>query len=259
MLPEKKNNVRVPAKRLRKPNALRHGAYSSIKLLPWEDPDAFEELRRAIWEEWRPEGPSEHDCVETIFLCLWRKQRLRAKRKLDTAVALEKVENRVFQEAPPQVLLENKLEVIKHSLSEKRSPARDDYERLLRFSAGLHLETDARVLRLVISLLPSEFSDHLNSTVREDSYETTERWVIALKQEIDYVLLPRIRERRPDPNGYLPAAADFLAAEKIVEDLAVEERLDAAQDRAMRRLYFLKAQKQLEREAKAKVVNVKAN
>ncbi|MGY3483128.1 hypothetical protein ACVW1C_001011 [Bradyrhizobium sp. USDA 4011] len=258
MLPEKKNNVRVPAKRLRKPNALKHGAYSSIELLPWEDPDAFEELRRAIWEEWRPEGPSEHDCVETIFLCLWRKHRVRAKRKLDTAAALDKVENRVFQERPPQALPDNELELIKHSLMQKHDAPRDDYERLLRFSADLHRQNDAKHLRLGISFLPSEFSDHLNSKVREDSYETTEQWIIALKKEIDYVLLPRLRERRPDPNGYLPAAAEILAAEKTMEDLAVEERLDAALDRAMRRLYFLKAQKQLEREAKAKVVNGKA-
>ncbi|SEE51311.1 hypothetical protein [Bradyrhizobium erythrophlei] len=258
MVPEKKNKGSLPARRPRKPNALKHGAYSSIELLPWEDPDAFEGLRRAIWEEWGPEGPSEHDCVETMFLCLWRKHRVRAKRKVDTAVALDRVENRVFQERPPPVLLENELEVIKHALAETHSPPRDDYERLLSFSASLHLETDAMVLRLTISLLPTEFRDHLNEKVREDSHNTTQDWLIALKREIDYVLLPRIRERRPDPNGYLPAAAEILAAEKTMEDLAVEERLDAALDRAMRRLYFLKAQKQLEREAKAKVVNGKA-
>ncbi|WP_166294227.1 hypothetical protein [Bradyrhizobium sp. 2S1] len=58
MLPEKKNNQSVPARRLRKPNALKHGAYSSVELLPWEDPDAFQELRRAIWQEWRPKAQS---------------------------------------------------------------------------------------------------------------------------------------------------------------------------------------------------------
>lgn len=70
---------------------------------------AFRELRRATWEEWRPEGSIEIDCVETIILCLWRKQRVRAKRKLDMAVALDRVENRVFRERPPQVLLKNDL------------------------------------------------------------------------------------------------------------------------------------------------------
>ncbi|WP_338699179.1 MULTISPECIES: hypothetical protein [unclassified Bradyrhizobium] len=254
MLPEKKNNQSVPARRLRKPNALKHGAYSSVQLLPWEDPDAFQELRRAIWQEWRPEGPIEVDCVETILICQWRKQRLRAKRKLDTAVALDKVQNRVFNERPPQVL-----EVIKDALTEKRSYPRDDYERLLHFSANLHRESDVRFLRLGISFLSTECRDHLNSNVREDSFETTELWIIALKKEVDNVLMPRIRERRPDPNGYLPAAAEFLAADKTIDDLAVEERLDAAIDRALRRLLWVRAQKQLDRAAKARVVNGKAN
>ncbi|TWC07566.1 hypothetical protein FBZ93_101859 [Bradyrhizobium macuxiense] len=257
MVPERKNKASVPAKRSRKPNALKHGAYSTVELLPWEDPSAFDDLRRAIWEEWHPEGPSEIDCVETIFLCQWRKQRLRAKRKLDTAVLLRKVENRVFQESPP-ALFDNELEVTKHSLMQKRAPPRDDYERLLRFSADLHRDKDAKLLRLGISFLPSEFSDHLNAKVREGSYGTTEHWIVALKREIDNVLLPLIRERRPDPNGYLPAAAEFLAAENTMEDVAVEERLDAAMDRALRRLFWLKTHKQLDREAKAKIVNGKA-
>ncbi|MGF6313424.1 hypothetical protein ABIB82_007576 [Bradyrhizobium sp. i1.8.4] len=259
MLPEKKNNESVPARRPRKPNALKHGAYSSVELLPWEDPDAFQELSRAIWQEWRPEGPIEVDCVETIILCQWRKQRVRAKRKLDTAVALDKVQNRVFNERPPQVLLENELEVMKDALTEKRSYPREDYERLLHFSSHLHRESDVRFLRLGISFLSIECRDHLNANVREDSFETTELWIIALKMEVDNVLMPRIRERRPDPNGYLPAAAEFLAADRTIEDLAVEERLDAAIDRALRRLFWVRAQKQLDRAAKAKVVNGKAN
>ncbi|MGF6313412.1 hypothetical protein ABIB82_007589 [Bradyrhizobium sp. i1.8.4] len=44
-----------------------------------------------------------------------------------------------------------------------------------------------------------------------------------------------------------------------MEDLAVEERLDIVMDLALRRLFWLKAQKQLDREARAKVINSKAN
>ncbi|MHC2463483.1 hypothetical protein [Bradyrhizobium embrapense] len=93
----------------------------------------------------------------------------------------------------------------------------------------------------------------------EDSYETTERWVIALKKKIDNILLPRIRERRPDPRGYLPAAAEFLSTEKVMEGIAIEERVDGIIDRKLRRFFSLKAQKQLDRKARAKVAHSKAN
>ncbi|MGY3483124.1 hypothetical protein ACVW1C_001007 [Bradyrhizobium sp. USDA 4011] len=53
------------------------------------------------------------------------------------------------------------------------------------------------------------------------------------------------------------AAAEFLAAEKTTEDLAVEERLDVSVYRNLRRLFWLKAQKQ--REATARVVSGKSN
>ncbi|MGL3214949.1 hypothetical protein [Bradyrhizobium sp. BR 1433] len=128
---------------------------------------------------------------------------------------------------------------------------------MLHFSSNLHREFDVVLLRLGVSFLPTEFRDHLDANVREDSFDKTEHWIVALKKEIDNVLLPLIRERRPDPKGYLPAAAEFLAAEKIMEDLAIEERVDGLIDRATRRLFWLKAQKKLDREAKAKVVNSK--
>ncbi|MFL6791157.1 MAG: hypothetical protein ACJ8EE_08305, partial [Bradyrhizobium sp.] len=62
---------------------------------------------------------------------------------------------------------------------------------------------------------------------------------------------------RPDPEGYLPAAAELLAPEKMLEDLGIEERLEAQIDRALRRLFWLKTQKKLDREAKQKLVDGK--
>ena len=45
-VPEKKAKARLPARRFVKPNALKHGAFSAIEFLPWEDSDAFEQLRQ---------------------------------------------------------------------------------------------------------------------------------------------------------------------------------------------------------------------
>src|SRR5262249_339192 len=59
------------------PNALKHGAFSEITILPGEDPQEFERLRRDLIQEWSPSGPAEHDTVLTLAKCMWRKRRIR--------------------------------------------------------------------------------------------------------------------------------------------------------------------------------------
>jgi len=58
--------------------------------------------------------------------------------------------------------------------------------------------------------------------------------------------LPRARSERPS-DDYIAAqtASEFLTAERILEDLALEERLDATMDKAIRRLAQAKALKQI--------------
>src|SRR4051794_32307418 len=58
------------------PNALKHGAYSVIAILPGEDARALDELLSRLIEEWKPSGPTEYDAVATIARCMWRKKRL---------------------------------------------------------------------------------------------------------------------------------------------------------------------------------------
>jgi len=96
-------------------------------------------------------------------------------------------------------------------------------------------------------MLPREFSSHLREKVPCENFESTRQWVVALKKEVDSVLLPMVRQRRPDPNAYVATAAAFLTGDRVLEDLDIEERLDAAIDRAMKRLYQLKLARQLDR------------
>ena len=237
-------------RRFRKPNALKHGGFSGTELLPWEDSREFGELHRDLVEELKPNGPLQEDCVHTILSCMWRKRRVRQKRNLDTAAALERVENLVLWEEPPP-LFETELERIKFRLasrlSEPRARAPDNYQQLLGFSSSLYGELEHRLLELKISMLPREFSAHLNERVPPDNFESTRQWIVALKKEVDTVLLPMARKRGHDPNAYLATAAAFLTGDRVLEDLSIEERLDAAIDRAMRRLYQLKLARQLDR------------
>jgi hypothetical protein len=57
-------------------NAFKHGVFTKMVLLPWEDPREFEKLYNALVEEWTPAGPTEHDAVLSIAKATWRKRRM---------------------------------------------------------------------------------------------------------------------------------------------------------------------------------------
>jgi hypothetical protein len=248
-------------RRFRKPNALKHGGFSRSELLPWEDVNEYEELRRGLKEEFEPTGPLQEDCVNTILSCMWRKRRVRDKRNLDTAAALDRAENRVLWEDPPP-LFDTDIERIKYSLANSRSEPRskppEDYQQLLGFSSSLYRERDKRLLELSISMLPHEFSAHLREKVPPENFESTRHWIVALKKEVDTALLPMVRERGHDPDAYLATAAAFLTGDRVLEDLSTEERLDAAIDRAMKRFYQLKLARQLDRPHQPELIGRKA-
>ena len=62
--------------KLKQRNALKHGAYSTIGLLPGESPGEFKKHQNYVIDEFRPNGPAEHDIVLTIARLLWRRQKL---------------------------------------------------------------------------------------------------------------------------------------------------------------------------------------
>jgi hypothetical protein len=229
--------------------------------LPWEDVKEYEELRRGLKEEFDPKVPLQEGRVSTILSCMWRKRRVRDKRNLDTAAALDRVENRVLWEDPPP-LFDTEIEGIKYSLPNRRSEPRtrppEDYQQLLGFSSSLYGEEYNSHLKIKISMLPPEFSARLREKEPRENFESTWQWVVALKKEVDSVLLPMVRERGHDPDAYLATAAAFLTEDRVLEDLAIEERLDAAIERAMKRLYQLKLARQLDRPKVPALIETKA-
>jgi hypothetical protein len=247
-------------RRSRRPNALKHGAFSAVELFPWEDANEFEELRRGLMEEHQPEGPLQEDCVNSILSCMWRKRRLRDKRKLDIAAALERVENRVLWEEPPP-LFETSREKTLHALRERRPHPgprpRDDYQQLLGFSASLFGEKSKSLLKLSLSMLRAEFSAHLNEKVPCE-FESTYQWIAAVKKEVDSVLLPMVRSRAPQSNVYFETAAAFLTDDRILEDLAIEDRFDAGIDRALKRLWQLQLARRFDGPKEPKLIDGKS-
>ena len=79
----------------------------------------------------------------------------------------------------------------------------------------------------------------------KENYSTNPEWVQAVKREVDEVLLPRARAEMDSPDHLAAKAAEFITTDRILEDLNLEERLDAMVDRAMRRLAQMKVMKQI--------------
>ena len=62
------------------------------------------------------------------------------------------------------------------------------------------------------------------------------------------------RGRAPQANVYFEAAAGFLTGDRI-EDLDVEERLDAAINRVLKRLWNLQAAREFRRSGEPKLIS----
>lgn len=65
------------SKKPRSLNALKHGAYSNLGLLPGEDPVGYIEHVRQVWLECQPWGPTEEGVATDIANVSWRKKNLR--------------------------------------------------------------------------------------------------------------------------------------------------------------------------------------
>jgi hypothetical protein len=247
-------------KRFRPPSAYKHGGFSKTVLFPWEDADEFDDLHRSLQEEWEPSGALEEDAVYTILTCIWRKHRIRDKRNLDTLAALQKQDLKELSEKPLPFFdtkQEKTMYALKHMPRSDGRPRYDGaFSQLIGFSSSLYGRLDGQFLELSIGMLGGELSTHLKREVPKEKYPTTPEWVQAVKREVDEVLLPRARAEMESPDHLAAKAAEFITTDRILEDLTLEERLDAMVDRAMRRLAQMKFMKQISASSERQLKNV---
>jgi hypothetical protein len=236
-------------KRFRPPSAYKHGGFSKTVLFPWEDADEFDALHRSLEEEWEPSGALEEDAVYTILTCIWRKRRIRDKRNLDTLAALQQKELNVLSEMPAPFFdtkLETTIYILNHRPNSDGRPLYDGkVSHLIGFSSSLYGMLDGQFLEMKMNMLGGELKAHLMREVPKKKYSTTPEWVQAVKREVDEVLLPRARAEMESPDHLAAKAAEFITPDRIIEDITLEERLDAMVDRAMRRLAQMKFMKQI--------------
>ena len=193
-------------------NALKHGAYSNLDLLPGEDPKEFAEFARRDTLEYQPAGPSEESVVAQLTKVLWRTNHLR-----------------VYQLVPQFSKKWHSL------LVNKNQPDFDFNEALLRFALqtlkkmDLHLEhaKDHAEVQQKLRQGVAEFNLLAQQVVEKDGGDTS-RMLDEAAGEIALAL-----------------AGDVITREKLIEELETAERLNAIQARFLKTLFQIKAMKQM--------------
>ena len=199
----------------KQPNAQKHGMFSLVAILPGEDPRLFAALHSAVVKEWAPDGPTEDDAVLSIAKGLWRKARL-------------------------QKFLEGKVTACRLDGSH---PAFDRVN-ALRGVCGV-LEVAPEYLDELLNRLPEDLKERLKGQFPPRDFESNSARAQAVRNEINSVILPELqRFDKPLAVSFLEAS-DILTQDDFKHEIAVEERIDAMIDRAVKRLMQTKAMKQI--------------
>jgi hypothetical protein len=210
-------------------NAVKHGAFAKTTILLGEDPAEFEELHFSLIEEWKPVGPTEEDAVLSIAQGMWRKRR--AQKLLQAQIA-----NRRF---------------------DQNDRLYDEAERIQRFLRVLDTAPFVAFVdiapesfkplyeNLVSTVLPAHQAKYLQEKCPREHFKSGSEWLQELRNLIIFALLPAYGSLGEVPEAMLGRAAEFFTPEVFKQDLAVDERIDAMIDRAVKRLVQTKAMKQM--------------
>ena len=196
-------------------NALKHGVFTPVATLPGEDPREFEALHSALVKEWAPVGPTEEDAVLSIAKAMLRKGRL-------------------------QKFLRGK--ALACTL-DATHPAYDEVKALRAFSSALEIAPD--FLDGPLNCLSEKLKDRLKRQFPPEKFETISARARAIQNEINSAILPSLeRCDKPLEMSYLEAA-EIVTQDDFKHEIALEERIDAMIDRAVKRLVQAKAMKQM--------------
>jgi len=198
------------------PNAVKHGAFAKTAVLAGEDPREFDELHSALIEEWTPIGPTEEDAVLSIAKGIWRKRRM-------------------------QKFLQAKL------TSHQNAPDHPIYGEVNVLSVlPSIIETIPDFFPQALLFLSADKAEHLEKKFPQQDFESNSAWARAVRKEITSVLLPAaLRLAKPSDAMLLNQSSTILTPEVFKQELAVDERIDAMIDRAIKRLIQTKAMKQM--------------
>jgi hypothetical protein len=199
----------------KQPNAVKHGVFTQMTILPGEDVREFAKLRMDLIEEWNPTGPTEQDAVLTLAKGFWRKGRIQGF-LLGKAVACS---------------------------FDPTHPAYNEVSALRDFCGLLEIAPDLLDKRLY--MLSEDVRRHLEIEVPPKNFTSISARARAIQKEITSVLLPALERVEKPVEVCLSESAEIVSMEDFQHEIALEERIDAMIDRATKRLIQIKAMKQM--------------
>jgi hypothetical protein len=194
------------------------GSYLGARLLvlPGESELDYELLHTRLAEELAPEGVLEEDAVSTIAKCIRRKQRLQELLKARLMVASFDPDHQLFDE---QRALSAFLQILDH-------------------------ETDVPELeRWLLVLLGKGLAEELERKCARRKFATPKRWIKALRSEAFKLYGRACRFGPPADEALINQSAAFLTDEVFARELEFEARIDAELDKALKRLFAIRAAK----------------
>ena len=202
----------IDVSRPRSHNALKHGGYANLGVLPGEDPAEFDRFHESLIVEFEPSGPTECDVVLDLAKSLWRKSRLTiyaraAKARKDCELVFED------RDSPNWDLNTGIIKGLAR-----------DLERLPKVAAV------AAERQKVDQELIGHLTEWKNGLVACG-------WLDA-KREQDFLRESRLELR-------LAEMGDQITEEGLTREIELYARLEARIDRLLKRLFQLKAAKQM--------------
>jgi hypothetical protein len=215
-----------PQHKSKHPNALKHGVFSAVHILPGEDLEEFEALLADLIKEWQPDGPSEMDAINCMAKGMWLK--LRSQKFLD-------------------------IELTKN-ISDPNHPSYDECFALKGLASLLRTQPEDAFDNYASRRLTSHRITYLQDKVPRKKFGSYSKWAEAVINEIISVLIPSLTIKDREGQQWLGMiqSAGTISAEVFDRDIALDERINAMIDRATKRLIQIKATKQMLRLAPTK-------
>jgi hypothetical protein len=202
-------------KRAKTPNALKHGIFTPITILPGEDLKEFIALYRSVIEEWIPHGATEEEAVLTITNAMWRKRRLQ-----------KFIQIQVFKNmADPKHASYNGIRALK------------TFDEILRLKPEDEFEVYAD------GCLRQEMIDRFKSKFPRHKYNSTADRTEAVRAEIKSIV--ETNSAIIPNETFLLLSCATVFGDLFKQELALEERLNAIIERSTKQLLQIKAMKQM--------------
>ena len=197
-------------------NAVTHGIFSNIAILPGEDKTFMQNLRENILATYQPQDAMERCLVDRIYIAIVRQVRLCEAEAAKLRISMR-----------PEILAESLSQVLQHSTIRrfKASDLSDDmefnYQYYLKVIEELRpypLTDNLPSLGLIERSMPKTFS--LLKDKAKDYQMSWEKFREDLNQ-----IMKALREIKKEANNYVGSSQDIHVAHGLLEDMKIIHRI----------------------------------